>query len=377
MSGCFLTTVFSTVILLCHHYFGHVSVQTAIFFSFGSACLLNITTLRPILIAQLAAKRLMILDLITRIIMLLTGLIFATSWWFSRHMPHLQWMAILRLRPELAILTLTLGYIGGYVLVYNYIRPHIQWRQPLDRKLLLGLMSYSIQLAATTILYVLSVNITPMILRLVRSGDFSAVGYFARAAGISSLVIMVPTAIGPLLYAKWAGISGEARTHQGEMAMRMNIAFGAIMSILLLIGGKYLIVLLYGRAFLPANSALQILAPSLIFISMFGVCNNMLAGDGKALTTAKILLGTVCVLVAVSLFAVPLWSIRGSALSMLSANAFTAITSLIVCMRRYNFRLQKCLIITKQDLRYIRNSLRRSHRRLQPVPDICGSKVNY
>jgi O-antigen/teichoic acid export membrane protein len=298
--------------------------------------------LRWVLIAQLAAKKLVILELSSRATVLAVGVAAAL---------------IGKLTAERALLILGLGNIVPTVLVVFYLRQYILLDQRFDWQLFRSLLAYSLKLAAVNLLYVLALNITIMLLRYMRPNDFSSVGLYARAVGIGSMVTMVPAAIGPLLYARWAGLKGESRARQGEMATRMNMSFGLIACIVLLIWGKSIIGLLYGAAFVQANEAMQILAPSLVLMTIYSVCDNMLAGDGKAMLTAYILAGTLCVIVGVAWLTIPTMGIRGTALAALCGNAFTAVTSLAVCSKLYGIRIHRCLLMEAGDVQFIRDSL--------------------
>jgi len=188
--------------------------------------------------------------------------------------------------------------------------------------------------------------------------NFSQVGLYTRAVASCTLGSMAPRAIGPLLYAKWAATDGERRARQAEMAARMNLAFGVTAWVCVALLGKYLIWALYGQEFLRATDALRFLAPAMLFMQVFGVCNNLLAGDGRAAIAAGILLGTVCIVGVFTLAAVPVMGMRGAALAVLCGNAFPAVAGILVCQRLYALRLRDCVVLRVSDVRYIMASLR-------------------
>jgi len=137
----------------------------------------------------------------------------------------------------------------------------------------------------------------------------------------------------------------------------MSCTYGLLAAVFLMIFGKWIIWLMYGHEYLRAQEALIILAPAVAMLSLFNVCNNLLAGDGRALVTACILVGTVAIIATVTYLAAPVWGIRGVAAAALCGNAFTATVSLAACNRYFHLNPLKCLIPSRSDLAYVIQSL--------------------
>lgn len=254
-------------------------------------------------------------------------------------------------------MVLSLSGAAAFGLLLAYLAPLIQIRRPFEWRLLRQVVSYGLQLAALNLLQVLSASITVLLLRYLRQEQFAEIGLYTRAVAVCSLVSVVPVAIGPLLYAKWSGVRGTERTRQAEMAARLNLSYGIVMCALVALLGKYILWLMYGNEFIPATAALLPLAPALLFIPLFEVCNNLLAGDGRAATTVCVLAGTLVVVAVVTVLTVPTLGIRGAALAVLAGNAFTALTSLAICRKLYGLRVGHCLAVRPSDLRAVREAL--------------------
>jgi O-antigen/teichoic acid export membrane protein len=142
------------------------------------------------------------------------------------------------------------------------------------------------------------------------------------------------------------------------MAMRLNVAYGLVSAVGILLLGRYIIWLLYGARFIHADVALVFLAPALFFVPIFSVYNNLLAGDGRAGVTACILAGTVCVVGAVTYLAAPAWGIRGAALAVLCGNVFTALAGTVACWSLYRMNPLRCLLLGRSDVARILQALR-------------------
>jgi O-antigen/teichoic acid export membrane protein len=341
--GGILVAGLMTVILAFPNYFGSISILTALFFTSGVSALLSTLLLRPILVAQLAARKIVSTDLINRVVVLIVGTVLVITNWLS---------------PEAAIFALALGYFSSFLLVMGYLQPYIELTRPFEWRLLRSVITYGMKLASSNLLYVLSCNITVILLRLLSEEGFSDVGLYARAVALCGLVSLLPIQIGPLLYAKWSNIKKEeTRIHQAEMTIRVNLAYSLVVCIGVLVLGKYVICIMYGSEFIPATAALQILAPTMLFTPQFGVCNNLFASDGRVGITVWIMIGMVIIIGSVSYLAIPTMGIRGAALGAFCGNAFTAIVSMTVCTRIYGLHLIRCLLLRKSDFSYIRQAL--------------------
>lgn len=338
LMGLALAAALGVVIWCWTSYFGVVSPYTVVVFSLGMSAGLNYHLLRPVLVAQLAAKRMVTVE-ITRTIVLLIG------------------VGVLALAacldPDGAIIVLALGDIGAVLLVLAFISPHIQLGRRFDWPLLGQVVVFGVKLAGANLLTLLAASTTVILLRWFRQDSFTDVGLYNGAAAVGGLITLVPTAMGQLLFAKFASAYGADRVRQVEMAIRMNLAYGLIGWLGLVAVGKYLIWALYGAEFLPATAALYILAPGLAFMTVATVSNNLLVSDGRVGATAGILLGTLCIVFTTTWLLVPGHGIRGAALAVLFGNAFTACVSLAVCQRLYGLKLRNCLVLRRSDVDYV------------------------
>ncbi|MBM4017308.1 MAG: hypothetical protein FJ288_03115 [Planctomycetes bacterium] len=341
--GPIVATGMTAAILLMPHYFGAVPAAVAVVFSLGTAAVLAMGLWRQTLVAQLAANRMVAVDLTPPATTLAVGSALAVAGLLS---------------PGGALVAGAVGSMASAGLLLRFLWPHVDLARPFDWRLLWQLLKYGVQLAAGNVLNVLSMSVTVVLLRYLVLERFEEVGLYTRAVAICGLVTLVPVAIAPLLYARWSGLGGEARTRQVEMALRLNVGYGVVTAAGIILFGRYVIWLLYGAKFIPAEAALVFLAPALFFTPITGVCTNLLNSDGRARTTACILAGTVVIVSAVTCLAVPAMGIRGAALATLCGNGFAGAAGMAVCVRLYGVKLQRCFLLLPQDVSYIVHSLR-------------------
>lgn len=336
--GFLLAICLGTIFFVNRDYFGLIATPAVAFFALGAGAQVGTNMLRPLLVAQLAAAKMALVDVVVPATLLVGGLALLAAGWLSPAM-----MLAIQGVSAFCALGVVLGYLRGSL----NLRHRFNW------KLLLDLIVYGLKLAAANILLNLGSNITVILLRHIQPYQFTDVGLYTRAVSIAGLITLVPAALGPLLYAKWSGTTGITRTRQAEMAARMSLTYGIVAAVVVTVFGKEVIWLLYGQQFLRAQEALNILAPAVALLSLFNVCNNLLAGDGRALVTACILAGTVAIITAVTYLAAPVWGIRGAALGALCGNAFTAVVSMTVCRRFFQLNPLRCLFVRTSDFAYI------------------------
>jgi O-antigen/teichoic acid export membrane protein len=341
--GGLLTVGLLAVFVANPGYFGQIAIPAVAVFTLGAGVQVGTNMLRPLLVAQLAAKRMVSVDLLNPVVLLAGGLVLLVG---------------RSLNPAMVLVVQGLGFFGAFVLCLAYMRGNLSLRRRFNWRLLLDLFVYGLKLAAANVLLVLAYHVTVILLRYLRRDQFADVGLYSAAVTISSLITLVPMGLGPLLYAKWSDTTGEARTRQAEMAARMSCTYGIFAAVFVAVFGKQVIWLMYGQEFLRASEALDILAPAVVLLSLFNVCNNLLAGDGRAMVTACILAGTVAIIATVTYLAVPALGIQGAALGAFCGNAFTAAASFAVCHKFYRLNPLRCLLLKKSDLVYIRQAIK-------------------
>jgi len=346
VSGLVIAAGMSAAFLGLPWYFGRVSKPIAVTFAVAVAALLGTGLLRQILVARLEARRMVSVNLTRNLLILAGGAVLAVFGWLT---------------TETALLMLAGAIFVGFALVLSYLRKDIHWSIPFDWRLFGRVLVYGLKLAAANLFYLLSFEVSVMLLRYLMRRDFGPIGLYSRAMTISSLVVMVPRVLGPMLFAKWSGVVGQVRARQTEMAIRLSMTYGIFTAVPIMLLGKYVLQILYGRAFVPAFDALQILVFSTIFVAIFIVCSSVLAGDGRAFLTAWISAGSVVIIFVLTYLLVRMLNlgIRGAAIGALCGNGFTAVVSFIICCRLYGLRPLSCVLPRRSDLGYVVAALRR------------------
>lgn len=323
-------------VYLSPNYFGQISYMGLIFFSIGASSLLNSTTLRPVLVARLEVNRMIIVDIVPKVVLLAFGMLMIIT--DSK-------------RIDLVIMALGLGNTASFILLLYYFRSNITFRSKFDFTLFRKIFKYGIQLSASNLIVVLTSNVTIILLRLFQTDNFNNVGYYTRAVAIGSMVSIIPATIGPMLYSKWSNVSKEELRNQTSFTMRVSFSVSLIACAGIMFFSESIVYIMYGSEFLPAVNSVRILSSSLIFVSIYSVCNNLLASDGMAVITMRIFLGTFLIVTLFTWVLVEPFGIEGAAIAVLLGSFFTAGMGLYICIKEYNISLFDSLIIKKLDFK--------------------------
>ncbi|MCP4191490.1 MAG: oligosaccharide flippase family protein [Planctomycetaceae bacterium] len=325
-------------------FYGTFSLTVLFIFSFGMSCSVMISLLRSVLLAELASRRIMLVDVIQRIVMIVAAFVLAI-------------MGVLSVGWAMCINTLA-GLAGVFLLLF-FLRNDLKFSLRFERDWFVETASYGIKVAATGILYAMTASLTVLILRQRLSDDFAAVGFYTRAVAISGFAVLIPRALSPLFYAKWADATNTDKTVQIERAARFNVCYGTLAALGLVFFGKLIVWVLYGNEFLPAYRVLYVFAPAMVLMCLFSIFNSVLTSDGRASTTAWTLLISLLVVAAMTYFLVPVYGMFGAALAVLCGNLLSTVILAVTCRSRYGLKLMRMLVITRADIDYFVKALAR------------------
>ena len=316
-------------------YFGSAPTWVVLLFAGGAGCQLITDLLYPVLVAQLAARRMVSVQLTKSSVLLLVG--------GALVLLH-------KLSVNGALLVLALSFFVTSMLVVMYLSPEIDLRTPFDWRLAGRLTRYGLTLSASNLLYLLALNVALFLLRKLEPDQFDQLGLYSRATALCGLIILFPQTIAPLLYSKWSQTPNQVKARQVELVARLSTSLGLAAAIVVALCGKYILWLLYGHAFAAAAGTLRILVVAVVCMAMFNVFVQLLASDGRARATNWILATSVVVTSLLTILLVPHFGIEGAALAVLCGNAIAALLAMRLSAKLYGIRPSRCVLLQPQDI---------------------------
>lgn len=154
-----------------------------------------------------------------------------------------------------------------------------------------------------------------------------AAGLYAVAAQLTDLMLVVPAALGLVMFRRGARGSAE-HFSDAVRVLTFTGLFGAAASVLALLLSGWAVPLVFGAAYRGAVSPLRWLLPGVIAFSVQSVLSSYLAGRGRprVVLVAWLLGGTFGI--GADLFVIPAYGIVGAA--VVSSLSYVLVTSLHV-----------------------------------------------
>lgn len=188
-------------------------------------------------------------------------------------------------------------------------------------------------------------------------GDFASVGYFSRGQRIALLVFLVCRSVMPMLFSKWASLSEEKLTGHIEKVLRFASTLVLVLTAGVLLTGKWLVILLYGRDFLPAVRPMLILLPGSIMYMLSYTLMQLLNSRGKPELSTRALVVNGIVNVLLSLALIPSMGMDGAAIASSISNIALLILLYWIVQKHYSIRLGHSWFLNREDWRKVRQQV--------------------
>jgi O-antigen/teichoic acid export membrane protein len=140
-----------------------------------------------------------------------------------------------------------------------------------------------------------------------------AAGYYSIAVTLADCVLLLPVAVGAVLFPKLSALSDDAQ----KRALTRNVVAGTavgLFALLLVLGlsAKFVVLMLFGRAFSPATAAFLFLAPGILFLGLETVVAQYLNSCGFPMTIVVVWVSCTILNVALNFWAIPAYGINGA-----------------------------------------------------------------
>ncbi|MHC4122466.1 MAG: MATE family efflux transporter [Planctomycetota bacterium] len=340
---CILFTVVPIVLRSFAGYFGAIPLWGILILTTGIVSTYGTAIMRPILVAQLKIRQNVSVNLGMSVFFLLSVIIFTL---------------LDTITVNTALSLFAAGQIAGFILVIFYLRRNLSFLK-FDFDIFLRTLSYGIRLFMANIVQVVNASIALMLLRYLMPEDFSTIGHYGRGARIATLIMLLPAALGPLLYAKWSSLDDRHYKGQIEMAMRVYLFCATVVILGIITTAKYLILYMYGPEYLPAVPVVRILAMGVLFRCTFSVTNAALTSSGRASVTAWLWSASVLIITVFCFWLVPRIGMRGAAIADAVSAIIVFVSGLFILKIYYKVDLCNCLVLTKEDALYVLSSIKR------------------
>ncbi len=348
IGGCILTVIVWAI----PTYFGGLSWYAyAAILLYLPLVLLRVVTRNTLLIA-IEARRLSVMAVASMLGGVVLILLLVLVGWFG---------------VDQAIVCFVLAVVVGLALGLHWTRRHMDLSLRPQWSVLGRLLRMGIRQSWADLMVLVNAQLSVMLIKLLLK-DFDSVGYFDRGQRVALLVVTAGQAVLPLLFSRWASLAEDQIAGHVERVMRFVSTCGILAITGILITGKWVILIMYGREFLPAVSPMMILVPGAVLYLVSRTLMQLLGSRGvPELSALALMTGAVSNAVLTYLLIPPL-GIVGAACAAVAGNVVLLVFILVVIRRRFGVRVTRCWFMSRRDVAGIRTALLSKRR-----PDVAGA----
>lgn len=316
-------------------YFGQVPGYAVFAVSLYAVCMILAGVGRNSLLRRVESKRLSAMTLVSSVGSL--SLIALLAW--TGH-----------LTVGTALVCLTGMQVIRLVVSWFWMAPTMDWsvKPRLDMMVKLGKMG--LRQGSVDMMVLLNSTINIMIIKSLMT-DFDQIGYFSRGMQIAMLVVTASQAVLPVLFSRWASLREAQLAEHFEKVFRFVTTFSMVVIVGILFLAKPLVVLLFGREFIPAVTPMTILLPGTMLYLLARVIIQFLGSRGLPELSSVALLISCVMNGVLSYLLIPSMEIKGAAIASSSSNAVLLVLLMAVMVYRFRVNMLHCLCMTVQDCR--------------------------
>ncbi|MGA2265626.1 MAG: lipopolysaccharide biosynthesis protein [Phycisphaerae bacterium] len=237
----------------------------------------------------------------------------------------------------------------GLGIAYGSLWNRISLRAKADWGFLRLGVPLGVQIVATDMLTIVNSYVAMTILKAFRG--FSDVGYFSRASQVAMLVATAGVGFYTLLYSRWSAMEGEEQRLHVQHTLGLTTAAAVIGCGTILLFAHYVVLILYGRQFLPAVWPTRLLVGGSVFFFLARALQGLFTANGKPIYNIVTLGLSGLVNLLLCLVLVPAYGTGGAAIAGLIACLAGGIAAVYIACTRYNLRLMGILLPSRHAIR--------------------------
>jgi len=230
---------------------------------------------------------------------------------------HLILLLLLFLLSSFTILTALIAYLAAsiitLIIIYIVLKKIIStFRFRLNKDYLRDAFTYGSKSYLSNVISFLHLRIDTLIINYFLNP--LAVGFYAVATSLTERLWLLSESASVILFPKIASErNDEAKRIFTPVLCRNILLLTIIGAILLLLLGKWIILLLYSKKFLNAVMPFQILLIGTIFVSGSKILANDIAGRGKPMINTYINIVSLFINIILNIILIPKYGIAGAA----------------------------------------------------------------
>jgi O-antigen/teichoic acid export membrane protein len=216
-------------------------------------------------------------------------------------------------------------------------------------------VKFGVQGYLGNVIQFLNYRLDMLLIAILMSLEF--VGYYSVAVPMAEALWYFPSAVGTVIFARTITLSPEEANKSTPRICRNTLFLTILAALILLFLAKYLIIIFFGSAFLPALRPLQILLPGVVALSIFKVLANEISGRGKPIINTYVAGTSLAINIPLNLLLIPRIGISGAALASTVSYTASAVLSIVIFVRISGVRWTELVIPKAADFMIYRQVL--------------------
>jgi O-antigen/teichoic acid export membrane protein len=180
------------------------------------------------------------------------------------------------------------------------------------------------------------------------------VAFYSIASGLAERLLMATDIMAMVLFPRLASVTEKEAAALTARASRNNIMLALCLVVPLCVFARPLLVTLYGPAYLPALGPMYILIAGIIMVAMGRVLMQFLTRLNVHQHNAYIGGVSAGINIALNMLLIPRYGIMGAAVSSVCTYTIQGVWALFLFRRFSGLPLRSALVVSKEDLRYLR-----------------------
>ncbi len=247
-----------------------------------------------------------------------------------------------------AILAILCGHVAIFsILIFkNDFLSHFSLT--IEKEIIRKMLSLGIIYALSLLISMLNYKIDVILLE--NLSTTYQLGIYSKGTSIVQYLWQIPALFSTIIFARSA-VSKDDLSFSVKVCqlLRLSLIVISILAFILIIFSKYVILILFGEAFLDSVIVMQILLPGVVLLTVFKVMNMDLAGKGKPWIAMQSMSIPLVFNVLLNFYLIPKYGSKGAALSSLITYSMAAFFFLHFYSKETKIKIKEILHFRKSD----------------------------
>ena len=193
------------------------------------------------------------------------------------------------------------------------------------------------------------------------------IAFYAIGAGLAERLLMMPDALGVVLFPRLSSESQPDAARLAARACRNTFFLGGTTALILAVFGGPVVGLLYGVEYLPAVRPMYVLLAGVVMVGVTRVLMRYFTSVNRHEHNVYIVATSLVVNVILNLVLIPRFGIMGAAAASLATYVLQGVWVLILFTRITGTGLRETLVVGAADAKYVMKLATKGRAHLRPA----------